>query len=124
MSEDDQKETKSTWRGEQVEDKRARDERVQRLRSLSTAEVLPNLPDWLRPDNGDPLPDGLVGATIVRFGTLQKNIAKAAFAAGGGLVIDYRPLSSDKVRRVVLAISDRETWVVYQQDQQTPSNEG
>jgi hypothetical protein len=72
-----------------------------------TAEILPNLPDSYRPHDGDPLPEGLAGATIVRVGTLPQPHA----VEGGGLVIDYRPPQSKTTRRVVFAFNELGLWV-------------
>lgn len=78
----------------------------ERKAMLSTAEVIPRLPDRHGGSCGDALPDQFEGATIVRFGTFAERTVE-----GGGLVIEYRQPDSDKVRRVVLAFNELGMWV-------------
>lgn len=76
---------------------------------LSSAELVPNLPDYFRPREGDPIPADLIGAEIVAMGTLPDR----GSVEGGGLVIDYRPAGTDAPRRVVFAFNELGMWVVF-----------
>ena len=51
-------------------------------------------------------PSDLIGASIVRLGTVPDMDAE-----GGGLVIDYTPLGSAEEKRVVFEFSDVGMWV-------------
>jgi hypothetical protein len=70
-------------------------------------ELLPKLPHYFRPHDGEEIPSDLVGATIIRIGTP----AEAGLIEGGGLVIDYRPEGSTEVRRVVFGFNELAMWV-------------
>jgi hypothetical protein len=67
-------------------------------------EVIAKLPDRFDPHDGFIVPNDLIGATIVRFGTWQSDIADPL------LVIEYKT-SSGKKRRLELAFNDRAMWV-------------
>lgn len=77
--------------------------------NLATVEVLPNLPAYFRPWDGDPLPDDLIGATILNFGAVAEPMA----CHGGGLVIDYQKPGETECRRIVLASSDTAMWAKF-----------
>jgi hypothetical protein len=87
-----------------------------RIEDLSRADVLPNLPNYFHPEDGDPLPAGLVGARIVRFGTLPRTThgTPDGQPEGGGLVVDYVPEGKKKVRRVVFGFNENGMWVVFE----------
>lgn len=53
------------------------------------------------------VPEGLVGAIIVKIGTLSDS----RLVEGGGLVIDYRPVASHAVHRIVIGSNDVAMWV-------------
>ena len=74
---------------------------------FASVEVLPRLPDWFHPNQGDPLPCDIVGATIINFGT----IPTARSVEGGGLIIDYQSPGSDQPTRIVLAFNELGMWV-------------
>lgn len=76
-------------------------------RDLSRLEVIPKLPDYFKPERGEPVPADLVGATIVQVGTF----AEPYTVEGGGLVIDYQTAGGE-VRRAVLACSECGMWQV------------
>lgn len=78
-------------------------------RKFATLEPEAHLPDRFHPEDGDPLPAGLVGASIIRFGAAPKS----AGLEGGGLVIDYRPHGQNHVVRVVLSMNELGMWVSY-----------
>jgi hypothetical protein len=77
---------------------------------FASAEIVAKLPDYFDPQRGPEIPTGLIGATIIGFGTL----AEAGTVHGGGLVIDYRPAVSETVQRLVLAHTDVAAWVAFQ----------
>ena len=84
---------------------------------LSQVEVLPLLPNYFRPWDGDPLPDDLIGATILNFGA----VAEPMDCHGGGLVIDYRKPDDAVAHRVVFAHTDIAMWIEFQTVQQPPA---
>jgi hypothetical protein len=60
---------------------------------LSTVEVVPRLPDYFEVGRGGKVPNDLIGAVVVRFGTLPVD----GELEGGGLIIDYRAPESEEV---------------------------
>ncbi len=70
-------------------------------------EITDRLPNYFHPGRGGRIPDGLVGATIVRMGTFTEQ----GKVEGGGLVIDYRPPDSREVRRAVFAFNELGMWL-------------
>jgi hypothetical protein len=64
------------------------------------------LADVFGEDRGDPIPETLLGATVVNIGTLY-----GAGTEGGGLVIDYRKPKSDKVDRLIFGFTELGMWV-------------
>lgn len=58
-------------------------------------------------DRHDSYPPDLIGATIVRFGTMPESKVE-----GGGLVIEYRPAESETTKRLTLAFNELGMWVV------------
>jgi hypothetical protein len=83
---------------------------------LATLEVLPRLPNRFQPEDGDRVPRGLVGAKVLRFGTVSKDEAAtvAPSLEGGGLVIDYIRDGDRFPSRVVLEFNELGMWVAYQ----------
>lgn len=77
-------------------------------RHFAEAEVLPELPARLPSGRGEPFPEGLIGATIDRIGTLPDSCG----VEGGGLVIDYR--NGPSVGRVVFGFNELGMWLEYQ----------
>ena len=47
----------------------------------------------------------LAGATILRMGGTTEDIFE-----GGGLILDYRPLNSEQVHRIVFAFNENAMW--------------
>jgi hypothetical protein len=84
--------------------------------ALACAQIIPRLPHAFRPQDGKRIPRGLVGATIVRFGTVANEVSEASNASleGGGLLIDYIPRGETVPRRVAMAFNDVAMWVAYQ----------
>jgi hypothetical protein len=83
---------------------------------LRRLQVIPRLPNRSEPNGGGCLPGGLVGARILRFGTVDPGGAGATGQSpeGGGLVIDYLPEDHGAPSRVVLAFNELGMWVAYQ----------
>ena len=77
-------------------------DRAAALDLLKSMGVRAMLPDYFHPENGDVVPEDLVGSTIQLVGTfLERGIVE-----GGGLILDYTPLNSSAKRRIVLAFTD------------------
>jgi len=77
---------------------------------FSTVEVVPCLPAIFPSGQGRPFPADLIGATILRIGTVSRERA----VEGGGLVIDYRKPGGKTARRIILAFSEVGMWVAHQ----------
>jgi len=74
------------------------------------APIIPKLPDRFDPNDGFIIPDDLLGATIVGFGTCESEISDPV------LVIEYVPRGeSSEPRRIDLAFNDRGMWVHFSQ---------
>jgi hypothetical protein len=73
-----------------------------------SAPIIPKLPDHFDPREGFDIPDDLVGATIIGFGTCQSESDPL-------LVIEYVPKNGAARRRVELAFNDRGMWVHFPQ---------
>ena len=67
--------------------------------------LIPRLPDVFNPTKGEEIPANLIGSKIVAFGTTNERVE------GGGLVLDYRPQKTKKVRRLVLAFNELGMWI-------------
>jgi hypothetical protein len=80
-----------------------------RNESLSTLIPTGRLPDYFHPSQGDELPDGIIGSTIVAFGGGPDRCA----LEGGGLIIDYRPEGQACTMRAVLKFSELGMWITY-----------
>jgi hypothetical protein len=80
---------------------------------VATSEVLPRLPHSFRPAQGRRIPAGIVGARILRFGTLDLEVARddRLGLESSGLVIDYIPKDCNRQRRVVLDFNDVSMWI-------------
>jgi len=74
---------------------------------IGIATVIPRLPS--RFGRGGEIPDDLIGAEIVAFGTLPFECD----LSGGGLVIDYLEPRERKLRRLVLEASDTGMWAAH-----------
>lgn len=71
--------------------------------------VVNELPTAGRREGSDRFADDMVGATIVQIGTAED----PTLIEGGGLVIDYRPIGSKTVRRLVLGMTELGAWVAW-----------
>jgi hypothetical protein len=74
----------------------------------ATSPIVPKLPDYFSAERGDPVPDNLVGARILRFGTFEQSSVE-----GRGLVIDYRPDGGTATHRAVFAFNELGMWVAW-----------
>jgi hypothetical protein len=72
-----------------------------------TTELIERLPDYFHPDQGKDIPRTLLGARILRIGTL----AERNNVAGGGLVIDFQQAGDRSVRRIIFGFSELGMWV-------------
>lgn len=68
---------------------------------------LPVLPNRFRPEDGQPLPQGIIGSTILCFG----GAPVTADLEGGGLVIDYIPAGHTEVLRAALSFCENGMWL-------------
>lgn len=80
---------------------------LERKANLASGKVIPVLPKAFAPGSGKPLPDDIIGARIVRMGTMDADLE------GGGLVIDYVPQDGAQICRVVLEFTELGMWVEY-----------
>jgi hypothetical protein len=71
-----------------------------------TGRVIPKWPNFFDADRGEDIPTELIGATIAAIGTTRERVE------GGGLVIDYKPCGSAKVKRLVLAFNEVGMWAL------------
>jgi hypothetical protein len=81
------------------------DQQLTALRSNRISRRLPSIFNRRKP-----LPEGIVGATVVAIGTPHD----PRLVEGGGLIIDYLPKGATLVRRVVLAADETAMWPVAQ----------
>ena len=83
---------------------------------VANAAIIPRLAPPHSQDEWQALPEGIVGSTILRFGTIAwdelRELTTPIEAAG--LVIDYMPRGSASARRVALGFSEQGMWVEYQ----------
>lgn len=79
--------------------------------ALSRVVIVPRIPDHRGHEYGDPVPPNLEGATIVRFGTVDREVARRSETRleGGGLLLDYIPLHGSSLYRVALSFGTTET---------------
>jgi hypothetical protein len=76
--------------------------------------------ELLPPHQGDPIPEDLIGATVVGFGTVSEPRA----VPRGGLVIDYCKPGETARRRVVLGFNEIAMWVAAQAEPSSEPNSG
>ena len=85
---------------------------------VDNLKPLPRLPSRFRPEHGEPLPDGIIGSTVVGFG----GAPASADLEGGGLVIDYIPAGKKKTMRAVFSFTELGMWVESLKSLRTPSS--
>lgn len=54
----------------------------------------------------DLVPEDLIGAQIINMGTPEISNLE-----GGGLIIDYKPLGSTSIRRIILSFNELGMWI-------------
>jgi hypothetical protein len=74
---------------------------------LASMNVDCRLPNFFDPKDGGEVPSDLIGAVIVRFGS----VPEPRLVEGGGLVIDYQPAGSAEIKRVIFAFTELGMWV-------------
>lgn len=84
------------------------DERANKLRAMTPLSTLPKV---FQPHGGGEIPDGLIGANIVRFGA----VPESSLVEGGGLIIDYIPKRSEKIKRAVFEFTELGMWVIFEE---------
>jgi hypothetical protein len=77
------------------------------MENLHQLEIIPKWPHRFNPQDGDPVPSELIGATIVAIGTFDPN---PDHLEGGGLAIDYKPKEAQDILRIVLAFNEGGMW--------------
>lgn len=75
--------------------------------AMSDLEIVDRLPNRFDPGDGDPVPQDLIGATILRFGTLSER----GRAEGGGLAIKFRPRNTACERTLVFEFTGEGMWL-------------
>jgi hypothetical protein len=79
---------------------------------LRKSPVVQRLPDVCGVNRGDALPEKILGARIVQFGT----VPDAGWIEGAGLVVDYYPMGSSVLHRTVFAFNELGMWIVLDDD--------
>jgi hypothetical protein len=87
-------------------------------KKLAEIKVVPVLLDVFYYQRGKPIPEAIVGSTILAFGTIPENNTGVE---GGGLVIDYLPRDGQRTRRAVLAFTELGMWVGFETELAIPS---
>jgi hypothetical protein len=93
-------------------DSPAKSDDLTRENVLARAKIVPKLAPST---DGNDIPEGIVGATILGFGTIAWDELYDFGSPNslGGLVIDYRPSDGSAPRRVSLGFSELGMWVEY-----------
>jgi hypothetical protein len=75
---------------------------------IAGAELIPRLGPSHGQDDGNPIPDGIDGARIVRFGTIRYDAFPEWLSpvAAAAIVIDYVPANCNRIRRVAIGAND------------------
>lgn len=76
-------------------------------------QLLDKLPHYFRPRDGDEVPQQLIGARILRFGTVE---TEKRGLEGGGLVIEYTPKNSRRRRRILFEFTEEGMWTGFDVD--------
>ncbi len=74
------------------------------LSKVKIANLLGDCFNWKR---GKELPEGIIGSTILNFGTIPEYGA----VEGGGLVIEYKRSDTGQSKRVVLGFNELGMWI-------------
>jgi hypothetical protein len=89
---------------------------------VACADIIPRLAPSLGPDDGDAIPQDIVGAKILGIGTIAWGLLYDLTSPieAAGLVIDYLPIGGESPRRVSFGASELGVWVAYQGGQASP----
>ena len=68
-------------------------------------EIILNWPHHINPKRGEPIPNDIVGAEIIRIGTTRECVE------GGGFVIEYKPKGARTHIRLLMALTEEGMWV-------------
>jgi hypothetical protein len=82
---------------------------------LARLDVIPLLPFLFDPEAGGELPPGLIGSTVIKFGTVARHIVRDLLPGleGGGLIIHYRAAGETRTRVVALSMCEEGMWIEY-----------
>ncbi|MVN22115.1 hypothetical protein [Mucilaginibacter arboris] len=72
-------------------------------------KVISKLPHYFDPTRSESVPEGLIGAEIINFGTTEE----PELFEGGGLVIDYKKTGSNDIWRLILSFNDSGMWIEF-----------
>jgi hypothetical protein len=77
------------------------------------AKLVPMLPPYSREWDAEPIPEGIVGAKILGFGSVHRDQLpdNACSTSNVGLVIDYLPGGDSQARRAVLGFTELGMWI-------------
>lgn len=75
---------------------------------LRKAKIIERMPCIFRSDEHRPFPADMAGAKLIAIGTVEDRRA----VEGGGLLIDYQPVGSTDVKRIVLAFTEEAMWLI------------
>lgn len=67
--------------------------------------VSPVFPNRFGTSNSDPIPEGLIGSTIVQMGTIIRDDTRPF------LMIEFRPSGSESTRELILSFNDAAIWI-------------
>jgi hypothetical protein len=79
--------------------------------AFSSMSVDPRMPVSNKRRPGQPVPQDLIGASIIRIGTIPPDGPEVE---GGGLVIDFMKYMDKEMRRIVFEFNENAMWVVYE----------
>lgn len=90
---------------------------------IANAELLPRLGPASDSDDGCPIPKGIVGSTIIRFGTINRNEFPewASPVESAAIVVDYLPAGATAARRAAFGVSELAAWVEYEDELRLPA---
>ena len=80
---------------------------------VANAAISPNFSPHSTEQPGSPIPNDLLGAKIVKFGTINRDVFPSWNSSVGaaGMAIEYVPEGENEVRRLVLGVSDLGVWI-------------
>jgi hypothetical protein len=80
---------------------------------IRDASIIPMLAPSSGVGDGEPIPDGIIGARILGFGTIDQRTLPSWMSPveTAALVIDYLPSGATSARRVAFGASELAIWV-------------